>query len=263
MQGLKILFPTDFSELSITALTKLIPVLQKSNAHLVLLHAAKHTKSAESNDRVRIEERFAKFEAACSGLKKISYEKRWAFGVSADLIVAESDRVEIDMILMATAGAHGLNAIWGTKTEVVVKKAQVPILVLPDGADLDQIAKIALAADFEQAIAPARLRMLKRLVRYFEAAIEVVSINREENDFSRTEKRHRKELRYQLEEFEPQFINYRQEKSVPESLLNYAIEHKLDLITILPHREDFLGGLFHEKLSQKMVNQSTRPLLIL
>lgn len=262
MKNLCILYPTDFSELSKDTLRKIIPHIKRGKNTLRLVHAASHAKKSEEADRVKIRESFSRFEESIPELLEVEYTKHWEFGLSKEVILKESDKVEVDMIIMPTRGATGIEGIWGSKTEAVVRDAIVPVIVLPEGASLDNIDKIALAADYDDISCDYRLDPLLQLADHLKTEIDVVTINRDEHTLTRKEKINRKRLKYRLMRF-PHRFSYHFEPEISEGLINYARKNNAQLIAIMPRDFRFLQSLFTESLSRRMVYRSSIPLLIL
>jgi len=262
MKNLNILFPTDFSPLSLETLKTILPVVEQGKNHLVILHAATREKKEVTADRIRIKDTMEQFLNSVPALNTISHETRWEYATSRDLILRESDKVEIDLIIMATKGAKGLNTIWGSKTEAVVRDAIVPVIVMPSGAKLGIITKIALAADYDSLQYEHALDALLQVADHHATAIDVVTVNRTEEQLSRKEKINRKYLKRRLQNF-PHRFQHHFEDEISHGLIAYAKKHGSDLIAILPRDSRFLEGLFTESLSKRMVYKSEVPLLIL
>jgi hypothetical protein len=100
MKNLNILFPTDFSGLSQETLKTIIPVVKQGKNNLIILHAASRKKNDSTADRIRINEEMDHFLESVPSIISVNYETRWEYGTSRDLILCESDKVEIDLIIM-------------------------------------------------------------------------------------------------------------------------------------------------------------------
>jgi len=262
MKNRQILFPTDFSETSVQCLNTVLPFLIKGKNQLVIVHGAQRKRKSLAADKVAVQESFDQFVKACPLLDEINFEIRWDFKVSRDFILQESDKVECDMIIMPTNGAKGLDRLWGSRTESVVRDAIVPVIVLPIGAGLQEVNKIILAVDFADVSCDHRLLPLLHIADQMKTEIDVLTINRKESQLSRKEKLHRKQLKYRLEEF-PHRFSHHFENEVGDGLIKYAKDHEASLIAIMPHDYHFVESLFHESLSRKMIYESPIPLLIL
>ncbi|MEM1135914.1 MAG: universal stress protein, partial [Bacteroidota bacterium] len=151
-----ILVPIDFTETSVHALVQAINLAKKSNAKLILFHAFHRPMvpvEAEKDIEVSFLEKRkksinAKFEKLLEEqpeLTKTPHEFHKELGVSIDCILNAIDKFNIDFILMGTKGAHGFEAIWGSKAAKVAKSAKCPVLVIPDNTEIGQIKKIGIA----------------------------------------------------------------------------------------------------------------------
>lgn len=262
MKNLVILYPTDFSEISRNTLASLLPFLSKDQHHLKIVHAATHKRKSLNADKADVRENYEKFLKSLPGLEKIRFEFHWEFALSKDLILRESDKVEVDLIIMPTRGAKGLNRLWGSKTEAVVRDSIVPVLVIPESANFKGLSKLVLAADYDSLDCDCRLAPLLTLAELEQSSIDVLTVNRKEEELSRREKINRKMLKHRLKSLTYKFAHI-EGKQVGSALIEYAKEHKADVISIMPRDYNFLEGIFRESLSRKMVLDSPIPLLIL
>lgn len=262
MKNLTILFPTDFSEYGRKTLEAFLPTIKKGHNHLILVHAARHTRVDANSDKALVEDAFKDFLKNTPELENVSYETRWQFGISSDVILQEADKVEIDLVVMPTRGAPGIERLWGSKTDSVVKRSITPVLVLHEAVFPAQFERIALAVDYEQPIEDHRLFMLKEMTRFFEAEVDVVNVQRRENELTRPEKRHRKMLKQQLRDT-PHRFSQAQGEEVSEGLTEHAEKENAGIIAVMPRTFGFMEKLFSERMTQRLVYNSKLPLLIL
>lgn len=262
MRKLNILFPTDFGASSVALLNQLIPMLQRGNNRLLLVHAAHHQKKTEAADQVLVEEKFQDFIESCPGLSEISYQREWAFGMIKDLVLNYSDRPEIDLIIMGTGGAKGFDKLWSSKTESIIRDALVPVLVMPQSAELNGLNHLVLASDFDGGFDGEKLFLLTNWARNNHSDISVVSVNESEASLSREAKRHRKTLKFLLRDFKHHF-HLVKSKNISSGLFEYADQVQADLIALRPRNYTNLERLFGGSLAKEMVLSSRVPLLIL
>lgn len=262
MKNRNILFPTDLSPESANSLNAVLPFINAGKNKLLLLFAAQRQRKALNADKVAIEEAFDAFIARCPLLPEAKYERHWEFKLSKDLILQESDKVDCDLIIMPTKGAKGIDRLWGSKTEAVVRDAIVPVIVLPYGASLEKIKRIILAVDYSEDSCHHRLSPLLHLADHMKTEIEVLTINQQESQLSRQEKILRKQLKYRLQDL-PHRFSHHFESEIGDGIINYAVKHEASLIAIMPRDYHFLESLFRESVSRKMIFESPLPLLIL
>ncbi|MGB0978860.1 MAG: universal stress protein [Croceimicrobium sp.] len=262
MKNRQILFPTDFSESSLNCLNAVLPFIIEGDNKLTIVHGAQRERKSLAADKVAIEETFKAFVSLCPLLEEANYEWRWEFMGSKEYILQESDKVDCDLIIMSTKGAKGLDRLWGSRTESVVRDALVPVIVFPSGAEFKGISKIILAVDYTEIPKDHRLYPLLHLADHLKTEIDVLTVNRKESDLSRQEKRNRKLLKYKLESF-PHRFSHHFESEVGKGLVEYAQLNEASLLAIMPHDYHFIEQVFHESVSRKMIYESPIPLLIL
>ncbi len=143
----RILWPTDFSELAKDALPHAMAVAADSGAEIVLLHvftppppysmpeiAGDLWAELMQKQRAAAEEELHRLAEQVKG-PKLRTRTVLAEGVPFDQILQAAERLQCDLIVMATHGHTGLaHAIIGSVAENVVRRAPCPVLtVRPPG----------------------------------------------------------------------------------------------------------------------------------
>jgi nucleotide-binding universal stress UspA family protein len=137
MHANKILFPTDFSELSQSALAHAASLARDSGATLLIAHVEEPPQAYGSGeayytlpefDDTSLRERLL---AVVPTDPDVPYEHRLLIGDPAAEIVHLSQREDVDLIVMGTHGRTGLmRLIMGSVAEAVVRRAACPVLTL-------------------------------------------------------------------------------------------------------------------------------------
>jgi len=182
----KVLFPTDFSELSNHALPYAIRMAKNFDAELIMLHAI----TLHEYDPNNPDQHFPALQNYCAEVEKaadngfqvciehfgdhgISVRKAVVQGVSPHAAILDyiKDEGDIGLIVMSTHGRSGLShVLLGSVAENVLRYASCPVLVVkqPEHEFLDpetgevHLRKILFPFDFsEESIAP--LEFLKLL----------------------------------------------------------------------------------------------------
>jgi universal stress protein A len=203
----RVLAAIDFSETSRTALGFAARLARQSNAELHLVHAvdpllATASETAGLNLADDAREELMAFTGSTSLAAEYSPRCHVIVGEASDTILTIAARERADIIVV---GAHGMSGaakpLFGSVTECLLRRAELPILVVPDGWSAPSpatdglsgigpvIAGIDLtAASIEAAAAAARLahvlgtgavlvhvvqrpRVLERWRRHAEAAV--------------------------------------------------------------------------------------------
>ena len=143
----RILWPTDFSELAKDALPHAMALAADSGAELVVLHvftppppysmpeiAGDLWAELQEKQRAAMEEELRRLAEQIKG-PNIRTRTVLAEGVPFDQILQAAERLQCDLIVIATHGHTGLaHAIIGSVAENVVRRAPCPVLtVRPPG----------------------------------------------------------------------------------------------------------------------------------
>ncbi len=129
----RILFPCDFSPLSLEALDAIRLLGRVSNPHVTIAHVWKNppyrAASGRADTRAAILGKLQRF--GDRELDHIDHECRLLEGDPASLIVAAAEAGEMDVICMATHGWTGLrHMLLGSVAEKVVRGARCPVLTV-------------------------------------------------------------------------------------------------------------------------------------
>jgi nucleotide-binding universal stress UspA family protein len=139
----KILLATDGSEDSNKAAKHAVWIANSSNAELTVLHVLETSKLPEieqltTESALRdllTEEARRVFSTVRNIIKrsdcKVQVNYKRETGNPADMIIKTVEKERIDMVVMGTAGRHGLSRFWlGSVAENVVRYAPCPVLVV-------------------------------------------------------------------------------------------------------------------------------------
>jgi universal stress protein A len=135
-----ILVPTDFSDLSMQALKYALPIAEKFDAKITLIHILEYTPImpvygvAEPPEVMSdmIEERERRLEAIAREVGHKYLENTVVrSGSASDSIVHYATEWSYDLIILTTHGSTGLRHLFmGSTAEKVVRHAQCPVLVV-------------------------------------------------------------------------------------------------------------------------------------
>jgi nucleotide-binding universal stress UspA family protein len=139
----KILLATDGSEDANKAVQHAVWIANSSNAELIVLHVLETSKlpkierlASESalrdlltQEAKRVFSKVSNIIKSCGCHVKVDYIRE--SGNPADMIIKTVEKERIDMVVMGTAGKHGLSRFWlGSVAENVVRYAPCPVLVV-------------------------------------------------------------------------------------------------------------------------------------
>lgn len=139
----KILLATDGSEDANKAVKHAVWIANGSKAELIVLHVLETSKLPEietlttesalrdllTQEAKRVFSKVSKSIKSCDCGVNVNYMRE--SGNPVDLIIKTVEKEGIDMVVMGTAGRHGLSRFWlGSVAENVVRYAPCPVLVV-------------------------------------------------------------------------------------------------------------------------------------
>lgn len=272
----KILYPTDYSENSVSALTYAFEVARQLNAQLNVLHVYDYptvlqTKVSEpfpdlAKDAYR--EHMKKLEDFLSRnlaksqkrvpLHAMVMEHRSVVGG----IIKEARESKADLVIAGMKGGSGLReSIMGSIARGLIEKSPCPVLTIPPDSSYNSIKTFVYGATVEHAD-KAVLRQLVTFAKPFKAIIKVVHISSANNVES--ESGIRQVIESLKQEMHYEGIDYASlvSENVFDALRIYAGDENADILVMLEHKaRPFVESLFHRDLVKKMEAYGRIPLL--
>jgi nucleotide-binding universal stress UspA family protein len=133
----KVLFATDFSPASETALKYATALARDSGALLLIAHVEELPMPYAGGEMYFAQPEYPNpevkklLEAVVPPDKSVRYEHRLAMGTAADDIVRVADEEGVDLIVIGTHGRTGLmRVLMGSVAESVMRLATCPVLTV-------------------------------------------------------------------------------------------------------------------------------------
>lgn len=262
----KILIPIDFSDCSINALKYAINLTEKYKpTELVLLHAYTvrvaygEMAFATMDQSQEIEEEFKQLENQMKELKTINYKTVMINNELINAIKEVKQNEDIDLIVMGTQGANSIDdEILGTNAYSVVSTAGIPTFIVPQNAEFHQIKNIALGSDYKS-INKETLEPLKQLNNMFGSKIHIIHIS-DKDRLEISEAEQAKKFEQYLKNTQHHY-HFMINDDVEQGLNQYINEHDIDMLALIPRKQNFFQMLYGSSESKKMIFHAEIPLL--
>lgn len=270
----RILVPVDFSKEAESAARVAASIARKTGSEIFLVHmlelpvttidpAEMNTISSEPQIIYFMKLAHQKFEK----FKKLPFFKGLTvvetiqFQHAFSGIINESEKNKIDLIVMGSQGASGLQEMFiGSNTEKVVRRSKVPVLVIKTGVEDFVVNDIIFASDFNKESKSTFHRVIN-FAEMFEAKIHLLYINTIHN-FNTTKNIESRIARF-MEDFD--FSNYTKniynDVSIEKGILSFARDIDADLIALNTHGRSGLSQLFNGSVGQELANHALRPVV--
>ncbi|MGB0525738.1 MAG: universal stress protein [Flammeovirgaceae bacterium] len=194
----KILFPTDFSDHANNAFDFAAKITEALGGELVILHTYRTPldyhipahmieKMAEDEHKTVtriLEKTIENYQTENPDAKaKMKMTPLAVQGFTSEIIIKSAETYEIDLIVMGTKGATGLEKIiLGSMTATVIDQASCPVLAIPLEAKFTGFKQLIYASDFS----PHDFNSIQKLRTFatnFDAKIHCIHVSDDENYF--------------------------------------------------------------------------------
>jgi nucleotide-binding universal stress UspA family protein len=197
-------------------------------------------------------------------LDSLDFELKVFSGTPLDLVNAEADESNADLIIIGTSGASGIGELFGTIAEKVTRESACPVLVIPDEFKFRPLRKVSLALDVDNVENRLHLDTLFHIANSFKSSLDVVNVseNLEKADI------HHNIIYNRIKNEFDENVNYftirillkeDEEKAIDE----YIERNNIDMLAIVYREHGFFKRLFDPGLRKKLVFHSNIPLLVL
>lgn len=269
-----ILFPTDFSANALHAFhyAKIIAKAQKAKiiffyTYNIPLIAPVNDFTTREQTQDLIDENLRK--AALQNMEvytnqldaiEIDYNLIIKEGYPAKKIAKYCKKEQVDLLIMGTQGqTNNRDYFMGSLTAKVIEKVHVPLLAIPESAEIHNFKKIVFATD-----------LIYNSSEELRKALSFAKSNNSSLTFLHIET-NPEEVKSELDELTKTIKNNKNQDLKLEVILadtfanginSYLQNNKTDLLITSNHTKSFFEKLFHKSVSKQMVLHSKIPLLI-
>ncbi len=270
----RILVPVDFSKEAECAARVAASIAKKTGSEIILLHMLElpvniidpaEISGVNSGPQALffMKQAHEKFDA----FKKLPFFKgvkvieSIQFHLAFAGIIEESKKHKINMIVMGSQGASGLQEMFiGSNTEKVVRRSDIPVLVVKTGTDEFKIDNMIFASDFKDESKKSFQNVLD-FAKIFNAKIHFLYVNTIHN--FNTTKAIEEKMNNFIDDFEIKGYTKKiyNDISVEKGILSYGRDIDADLIALNTHGRSGLSQLFNGSIGRELANHALRPVI--
>ena len=272
----KILFPTDFSNISHNAFVHALGLANLVHGELILLHTYDlpivDSQFAPQNYQVLFDSlelsNFEQFKDEIPKLRAIAEEHHFEsikmshMILEGDLIYNIKDIIKkdaIDYVVMGTSGATGWKeAFLGTNTGEAIVNLSVPVLSVPMDAKYTKIETIGFTTRYREKDKEA-LKQVIKIAKSANAKVKCLYVKTKTTDNTKATFDDWKE------EFknEPVSFYILPSNEVNETITEFIVHQEIDILAMLTYKRSFFESLFNSSFTEKMSYTSDVPILAL
>jgi len=270
----KILFPTDFSDVSKNAFIYALKLADSINAEIITLHVYQLPQGSYLNVTPYLQEiyevtelsNFENYRDEVPVLRQIAEDNDLGHIKISNVLVMgnliqetiEIAKVEnIDYVVMGTKGATGLRETFlGTVTTKVMNDTKAVVLAIPEHCKYQPIKKILFITEYKL----EDLKVLKKvmeLAEVFQAHIDCLYV-KSPHQTGNEENMKKWET---LIENQDVLLHSIEGDDVEGIILNFIDSNKINMVTMHVHHKNFFEKLFQISLSKKLSFHLNVPIL--
>jgi nucleotide-binding universal stress UspA family protein len=271
---MKILVPTDFSDMANEAYKVAIKIAGLTDGDLVLYHSLDFPEDWEKGDKESPEYLHALSEKA----KAISAMKSWLkdaeqidvevnfelgtgnFIKSLKSVIAKNN---IELIIMGSYGASGVSEWYiGSNAQKVVRSLRIPVLVIKEAITNIDFTNVMFATDLNSEDKNAMKAFIKFLKPFNPESFHILAINT-----LGYYKQPTIVMREVLKEFEkmvtefPVKTHYYKDATVQKGIRHFSEENNISLIGISNHERHPIKRIFQGSNVEMLINHAHIPVL--
>lgn len=266
-----ILVPTDFSKAAVNATEYAINLANRMNAKVMLLHVYNVPIMPYTDVPVvypmpqelhQDAERLLEKQVQNFKKKVINAEISFKAVMGLPVNEIEQQAKDVAFIVMGMRDAGKLSELLiGSVATAVIKTVDIPVFLIPENVTYKDPSKIVLATDYSLKTRMEVLEPLKELIRLYNSKLFIVNIKTDQDTLVENVIA---ETRVEEKFADTDHLYYFPENENLVDGINEFINHKqADLLAIMPHRYNWLEGLFHSRSSKKLAFHTHAPLLAL
>lgn len=270
----KILFPTDFSDISKNAFVYALHLAKHIHAEIITLHTYEYPQLNYIDMPVYLPEIYeitdlSTFEnykghipllheiATQHGLEHIRISNVLETGDLMESITELTQKEPFDYIVMGTKGASGLIATFlGSVTEKVMNAAETPVLAIPEDCDYKDIKRILFTTEYKTEEI-AVFKSVLELAKTFHGQVDCLYVKPSHSGVDDAIIANWKKM-FAGDAVTFHTINTNDTEGI---ILNFITTHHIDMLTMTTHHRNFFERIFEVSLSTKFVFHAKLPIL--
>lgn len=277
----RILIPTDFSNNAWNAICYAMHLFKNKNCEFLLLNvytpvipSSRFMASMVNGVRIKDAVRSSSENGLAKTVERIqkefknpkhSFKTISSFNLLADEVKEVADEYRIDLIVMGTKGASGMEEVFmGSNTVRIIKNTKkCPILAIPQHFDYQTPSEVAFATDFNRFYSLSELMPLIDLANTFNATIRIVYVQYEIKALTELQQFNLSMLRKYFADVEHYIHTVSELNSVSHTLEVFSKELGIHLLAMLHYQHSYMEKMTREPVVKRTAFHAQIPLLVI
>ena len=179
-----------------------------------------------------------------------------------DAINQVCEKHKIDLVLMGTKGASGLEKVlFGSNTIHVIQRCLAPVLVIPNGYKFSNLSKIAFATTNLEPFAIEHLQLLKEWVNLHNSELDILHIA-DQNHLAYTSFDNHEFFYKHFKDAKHDYIDTTR-KDMFQEIYKYIRHNKIKMLAIKNKKHSFIKRLFTSNSLENLAFKIDIPFFVL
>lgn len=263
-----ILLPTDFSENSWNALKYALLFFENSTCNFYLLHinrlnniVARDTPYVPTQEliddlfnkpsKIKLHELLKRIKDEFPSNKNHKFYTLTDYNFFIDSIREHVDEKKIDMIVMGTKGASGLQEfIIGSNSGDVITKVSCTTLVVPENARYEGITEMAFPTDFALSYGIQTLHPITEILEKYDSYLRILHISKKNKNLNESQQKNKELLEDYFSESKYNF-HFLTNINIEDAIQCFIQSRNIDLIVMVAKNLNYFQHLlFHSKVEK-------------
>lgn len=196
---------------------------------------------------------------------KHNYNTISSFSLLVDEVLDSIAKHNIDLVVMGTKGASGVEEVFmGSNAVRVIKSVKdCPILAIPNSYKFTRPKEIAFATDFNRFYTKSELKPLVDMAKSLGAVVRIVHVQYEIKALSELQQFNLGMLRKYLKDIEHYVHTVSELNSVSKTLEKFSEELGIHLLALLNFQHSYMEQLTREPVVRKLAFHTHIPLFVI
>lgn len=268
---MRILIPTDFSELSKVAIQYAIDFSSELDMELILLHVVDTSRPAQARISSKKLEEIIRADTL-QEMKQLvaSIKDKTKHAVTISYEVLAGTRIEkevedfakqykVDMICIGTKGASGLKKVlYGSNAAKMIENSSIAVLTVPEFAKYGGIKNVVYSSDLCNL--NEEVSLIMPYIKLTNSWLHVLHLDKDDGSFKGDIVLVEQDLRRDFA-YDKIKVSKVKEQAIVTGITNFVDAISADMVVMFTHHTNFLEKVFKRSESQKTAFQTSIPLL--
>lgn len=273
-----ILLPTDLSKNSINAIDYAVELFKDVECRFYVLNVQKASafisddmmvvSSSATIYKTLIDAAKISISNIISNIEKKHHNKKHQFYSVVDYdnfidaIIQVCKKHKVDLIVMGTKGASGLEKIiFGSNTVRVIQRCNVTVLAVPDGCKFKSVGKIAFATSNSKLFNSVEFEPLQEIMSLSNSRLDILHLA-DQNHLAYDAYDNMELFKRHFSEAKHEFIDTTS-ADMYKTVYSYIENNNVDILAIMNKKHSFLERLFTTHTVEKFAFKIDIPFLVM